>query len=486
MYIIVIVLSITRTIDTPFLFVQFYTAVLQPHTRGDSLRDTLKHASDCRCGGIPIPKGAIRSYERRSQGDIQSPVDRPSARTFGINERNLDLESEPTHSPRPRHVPGTPYPQQRHLYSSDSTQLEQQLPPTPSLSRPVSAPPTPMYHPVATAPPLVSIPHQTMAAYQVPLAPSGQFYQQPQRPSPFAVPTPLMSIPGVVATPLGPSLPLPSSWAPATPQVSAAYVPSPATSSQNFQAAALAPGFMGWPPHSQPQLGTPAAAFWPTPSIPTTPFTPGQTMALPGGLPIPGTQPFWTPGEPWPPRERTLPLHLAPWLAPNPVSADRPHVVWDISDPPSKAKRISGQDIFVDMNDAFSSHTPAVFPETNEIIVVCNTGFGQDMWPPIKIRKNKVTCGDVFWAIYQYFQKPVSCDEVDIIKGRSEDEYRRLLEACYRRCSRTPGLAEITRRQGVKRVDCLEDRTAWWGMWPVWAMDGTWSLHLGLMASSRA
>ena len=224
-----------------------------------------------------------------------------------------------------------------------------------------------------------------------------------------------------------------------------------------------------------------------TPNIPATPFTPNQTMTLPGGLPVPGTQPFWTPGEPWPPSERTLPLHLAPWLAPNPVSADRPHVVWDISDPPSKAKRISGHDVFVDMTDAFSSNTPAVFPETNEIIIMCNSGLAQqEMWPPIRIRKNKVTCGDVFWEIYQYFQKPMSCDEVNVIKGRSEDEYRRLLEACYRRCSRAPGLADITRRQGVKRVDCLEDRTAWWGMWPVWAMDGTWSLHLGLMASSRA
>jgi hypothetical protein len=166
------------------------------------------------------------------------------------------------------------------------------------------------------------------------------------------------------------------------------------------------------------------------------------------------------------------------------MSADRPHVVWDISEPPSKAKRISGKDVFVDMNEAFSSNVPAVFPETDEIIVVCNTGLAQDLMQPIRIRKHNVSCGDVFWAIYEYFQKPISRDVVDIIKGRSEDDYRRLLEACYRRCSRAPGLADITRRQGVRRVDCLDDRTAWWGMWPVWAADGTWSLHLGLTSSS--
>jgi len=223
-----------------------------------------------------------------------------------------------------------------------------------------------------------------------------------------------------------------------------------------------------------------------TPAIPTTPLTPGQMLAVPGGIPLPGTQPFWTSVESWPPPFRTLPLHLAPWLAPNPVNPDRPHVVWDVSQPPSTAKRISGKDIFVDMHDAFSPDATAVFPETNEVVVVCNTGVGQDMWPPIRIRKNKVTSGDVFWGIYQFFQKAITCDEVNLIKARSEDDYRKILEACYQRCRRTPGLADITRRQGVKRIDCLEDRTAWWGLWPVWAPDGTWCLHLGLMVSSRA
>jgi hypothetical protein len=193
--------------------------------------------------------------------------------------------------------------------------------------------------------------------------------------------------------------------------------------------------------------------------------------------------------ESWP-AEHTLPLHLAPWLAPNFTNTERPHVVWNVSRPPSTAKRISGKDVIVDMRDAFSSDATAVFPETDEISIVCDMGLGgQDMWPPTRIRKRdgKVTSGDVFWAIYEFFQKPITIDEVDIIRGRSEDDYRRLLEACYRRCERTPGLADITRRQGVKRVDCLEDRTAWWGMIPVRGADGSWSLRLqvGLMASSR-
>lgn len=133
------------------------------------------------------------------------------------------------------------------------------------------------------------------------------------------------------------------------------------------------------------------------------------------------------------------------------------------------------------MHEAFSPDATAVFPDMNEIVVVCNTGLAQDMWSPIWIRKEKVTSGDVFWAIYEFFQKPLTRDEVERIKTRSEDDYRRLLETCYRRCARSPGLADIIRRQGVRRVDCLEDRTAWWGLWPVWALDGTWSLHLRLM-----
>ncbi|KAF8474337.1 hypothetical protein DFH94DRAFT_695413 [Russula ochroleuca] len=329
---------------------------------------------------------------------------------------------------------------------------------------------------------------------------SGQFYQQSSHgPSPFVVPTPLVPIPGLVATPSATSQPLSSSWAPATPLSSNAYVSTPATSLFSLQPAAPAPGMMAWLPQQQSYPGMSAAAFWSipspaapapapvTPAVLSTPLTPGQTLGVPGGLS--GALPFWTSVDSWPPTVRTLPLHLAPWLAPNPTNPERPHVVWDISEPPSTAKRITGKDVFVDMHEAFSSDATAVFPETDEIVVVCNAGLGaQDMWPPIRIRKNgnKVASGDVFWAIYEFFQKPITCDEVEQVRRRSEDDYQRLLDACYQRCRRTPGLADITRRQGVKRIDCLEERTAWWGMVPVWGTDGTWSLHLGLMASSRA
>jgi len=103
------------------------------------------------------------------------------------------------------------------------------------------------------------------------------------------------------------------------------------------------------------------------------------------------------------------------------------------------------------------------------------------------VRKNKVTSGDVCWGIYQFFQKAITCDEVNLIKARSEDDYRKILEACYQRVGPHSLVWQISQGvQGVKRIDCREDRTAWWGLWPVWAPDGTWCLHLGLMVSSRA
>ena len=440
----------------------------------------------------------IRQFEHGDESDTHAHARHPRSGSFGIsttinegNTINLDLGHAPTYLPQPRHVPGTPYPQkqQQNLYPPSPVQPEPQRLPSPSNPQPAFAPQVPSTHSAPTSAPPASTPHQTMAAYLPPFATPTQFYQQPPGPSPYVGHTPLVPIPGLVATPLATSQTLPSSWAPTTPQVLSAYVSTPATSSYNLQPVTPGSGMVAWQPLPQMHPGMSAPAYWPTPAavtpaMPTTPLTPGQALAMPGGLP--GTQSFWTPVESWPPPVRTLPLHLAPWLAPNPVNADRPHVVWDVSEPPSTAKRLSGKDIFVDMHEAFSSDATAVFPEADEIVVVCDTGFAQDMWPPIRIRKNKVTSGDVFWAIYEFFQKPVTCAEVNLIKGRSEDEYRRLLEACYLRCRRAPGLADITRRQGVKRVDCLEHRTAWRGMWPVWAPDGTWSLHLGLMASSRS
>jgi len=456
----------------------------------------------------------IREYERESEIDAHSPTPRPHSGSFGISttigegnaNNNLDPQHEPVYLPQTRHVPGTPHPQtqrlvqQQNSYPSPPTQPEPQQPSSPSNhhSQPVSAPDISMYHPVATAQqPAVNFPPYHMSSFPVAALGAGQFFQQtPHGPSPFVVPTPLMPIPGLVATPLATSQTLLSPWAPNTPQASSAYISTPAPSVFSLQPAAPA-GMMAWPPQQQSFPGMSPAAFWSTPAtvatpltpaVMSTPLTPGQTLGVTGGLSLAGALPFWTSVESWPPAERTLPLHLAPWLAPNPANNDRPHVVWDVSEPPSTAKRISGKDIIVDMHDAFSSDSTAVFPEADEISVVCNMGLGgQDMWPPIRIRKHgKVTSGDVFWAIYEFFQKPITCDEVDVVRGRSEDDYRRLLEACYQRCRRTPGLADITRRQGVKRIDCLADRTTWWGMVPVWGTDGSWSLHLGLLASSRA
>ncbi|KAH9968516.1 hypothetical protein BGW80DRAFT_1527802 [Lactifluus volemus] len=97
-----------------------------------------------------------------------------------------------------------------------------------------------------------------------------------------------------------------------------------------------------------------------------------------------------TRGESWPPRKRTLPLHRAPWLARGPISADKLHVVWDVSKPPSSAMGISGKDVLVDLSKIFSSNVTAVFPETDEIVVVFNTALAQDLMQPID-KRHKVS-----------------------------------------------------------------------------------------------
>ncbi|KAI0293723.1 hypothetical protein B0F90DRAFT_1760912 [Multifurca ochricompacta] len=449
--------------------------------------DTPRRNDDRYAGVIAAVSQArerIRLYEREDETGAQSPTRRPRSRSFGINPTisegnaiNLDLQSvaaEPTHSPQTRHVTRTPYSQHQQQLplspSSNSTpQIEPQQLPSNFGFGPTFASQVPLFHPpVAPTFPPVTMSYPTMSAYPA------QFLT-PVRTSPYVLPTPLVPIPSLIPTPMATSLTLPSSWAPNTPQIQlpAAYGPSPATSMRNSNPDRMAASSPSPPGNVRRGVLVNASTRDSKHSADTA--TPGHTFALSGGLPLPGTQPFWAPTESWPPSESTLPLHVAPWLAPNPANADRPHVVWDVSEPPSKARRISGKDIFVDMQDAFSPDATAVFPETDEIVVVCNTD-----------QEEQITSGDVFWAIYEFFQKPITRDEVELIKSRSEDEFRRLVEACYRRCLRAPGLADITRRQGVKRVDCLEDRTAWWGMWPVWAVDGTWSLHLGLMPSPRA
>lgn len=168
-------------------------------------------------------------------------------------------------------------------------------------------------------------------------------------------------------------------------------------------------------------------------------------------------------------------------MIPNPVNPELPHLVWDISQNPSRTRRITGAHTIISARPQLNEQ--AIVPDTHVVYIALQASIVQQLWGPIKILKQTtVTAGDILFAIYDYFQTPLTHAEVDFLSGLHPDNYPRLVDAWMARCNVTPALPGFEARQGLKRVDILGDRRCWWGCWVcVDQASGSWYLNLGLV-----
>ncbi|EGO04040.1 hypothetical protein SERLA73DRAFT_175771 [Serpula lacrymans var. lacrymans S7.3] len=246
-------------------------------------------------------------------------------------------------------------------------------------------------------------------------------------------------------------------------------------------------GSLSWTPHPQP--GVDPSTFW-TPNAVLnrtprqwsgTPLDSWTAARLTGGWPLPGTCVHWTPGT-WPPvcYPNNVPVRLAPWLIPNPSNTYMPQIVWDVSQDPSRSKRLTGAHVMVDMGTVGGEQ--ATYPPADKIHIACDAGFMGQLWGPIVIQKSScIKVGDILRGIYEYFQQQLTQEEVDHIARLGRDNYCILLDACYKRCLATPGLPGYEQSLGFRRVDCLGDKKIYWGLWVTYNSDSTWQLNLGLI-----
>lgn len=108
------------------------------------------------------------------------------------------------------------------------------------------------------------------------------------------------------------------------------------------------------------------------------------------------------------------------------------------------------------------------------------------MWGPIVVRAIVITVWDIFIAIYEYFQTPVSREELQTIceaeaRGREIED---IVQSFMARCERMPGLTGYEAQQGLKRADLLGKAVHFGGMWIIYKTDMTWQLKLGLVPYS--
>lgn len=247
-------------------------------------------------------------------------------------------------------------------------------------------------------------------------------------------------------------------------------------------------GTWQWTAHPQPHPNVAG----PSPSRPNAPAgerrflydptDPAFAYYLTGGWPLPGTAPDWVPGR-WPPTEGPPrgTVRLAPWLIPNPRHRKRPHVIWNLKTPPNTASRVSSSGANKALIPKFQDM--ATQPPSTKIFVTCDVGYSASMWGPIVVEEENgrfLTVHDVLNAIYNYFQKPLTNEEVERIASFGPQNMQNLQTACYKRCRSRPDLPNWGQSGGFRRIDCLGDKTVFWGLWSTYNTDGTWQMNLGL------
>ncbi|PCH35021.1 hypothetical protein WOLCODRAFT_79777 [Wolfiporia cocos MD-104 SS10] len=149
------------------------------------------------------------------------------------------------------------------------------------------------------------------------------------------------------------------------------------------------------------------------------------------------------------------------------------------------AKHINARGSIVDFTSKLDD--PVTHPPVRTVHIYCNSWMAHNQWGPIVIDKRRtVNVWDVLIAIYDFYRVPLTQQEVQHISSLDGDNYRRMLDAYYQRCMRTPALPGYEVQQGMKRADCLGRNTIFWGLWITLNADNTWQMNLGLVPPSHS
>ncbi|KAI0063804.1 hypothetical protein BV25DRAFT_1801510 [Artomyces pyxidatus] len=135
------------------------------------------------------------------------------------------------------------------------------------------------------------------------------------------------------------------------------------------------------------------------------------------------------------------------------------------------------------MEEAFDD--VALYPPSHTAVIQYDLGSYGQPWGEINIEMDHdITCGDVFWTVYDFFQARLTQAEVDYLTNDNPANELMLTQNFARRCQLAPALFDYEYRQGFKRVDCLGGFKQWGGLSLVVAPDQSWELQLHLVPPS--
>jgi len=232
-----------------------------------------------------------------------------------------------------------------------------------------------------------------------------------------------------------------------------------------------------WTPNPPPHLLVPPHPQYSPYHFPSSPNTPQSVFT-----------PAWTPA-PYMPQlpAHTSSIKVAPWLAPNPVNPGLPQTIWDLTQPPVMAKRLTGKHVVVDLKPQFDEI--ATYPATSKAhIRLAGADLVHELWGPIIVRNEgdkPLSVGNILEGIYAFLRKPVLQRDLEKIKERDEKNYDTMLEAMEKRCYREPGLPGWAWKEGMKRVDALGAFVSFGGLTVVENEDDTWEFSLLILNRSE-
>lgn len=231
-----------------------------------------------------------------------------------------------------------------------------------------------------------------------------------------------------------------------------------------------------WTPSAPPHLVVPPHPQYPPYRFPPSPNTPQSAFT-----------PAWTPA-PYVPQlpAHTSSIKVAPWLIPNPGNPSIPHTLWDLTQPPTMAKRLTGRHVVVDLKPQFNE--VATYPTVPKAHVrLAGVDLVHQLWGPIIIKNQgdkPLSVGDILQGIYEFFRKPVHQRDLDKIKEQGDKNYDTMLEAMEKRCYNEPGLPGRAWKEGMKRVDALGAFISFGGLTVIENDDDTWEFSLVVLNRS--
>lgn len=172
---------------------------------------------------------------------------------------------------------------------------------------------------------------------------------------------------------------------------------------------------------------------------------------------------------------------MHPHVIINPIDPSVPVLQWDVIHAPELARVVGGRGLLV----ALDLKASATTPKAKKMFITSDTPYLEywmNRWEPIVIEKNDdIKVRDVLDAIHEYFQKPLTDEDIDALEASSPGNMRAVrVAAGFRIRQSYDYLPAVSANRGYRRSDALGGLRRFQGLRVVVFANRTWKVYLSL------